>query len=257
MIRCALLLLLLWISPFGEANVGTDLKVLSTNYEPYNYQNIHREPDGYATRIVQALLLELTAASPVKVTQIEFLPWARSYHIAETTPDSLIFSIARTPDREDKFTWIGKLLPMPVYLYKHAQRKDVIADVQTANRVWSVAGVNNGAPTNCVEGLGYKVVHKSANYDIQFKMLLKGRVDLMVFDSISFAQEVQQNGYTNKQFEPFLYLPECSYDLYLALNKHSSAHIVKAVQSAWQSITAQGTVAQFQQAFEDTYQPFH
>ncbi|BDX06699.1 hypothetical protein MACH26_22200 [Planctobacterium marinum] len=255
--RFLILFIVVLLSGQLAAQQTNDLTVLSTNYQPYNYQNNKREPDGHATKMVQALLTEIRRSSSLAVSDIEFLPWARTYHLAETTPDTLIFSIARTPEREAKFNWIGKLLPMPVYLYKNAGRNDVVFDKLQRNEVWAVAGVNNGAPTNCIEEMGYRVVHKSANYEVQFKMLDKGRVDLMVFDSISFAQEVKRLGYSNQQFAPFLYLPQCSYDLYVALNKDSNSSVVEAVQTAWQTLSDEGALEPFRAAFEETYQPFH
>ena len=257
MIRFVLIFSFALFSGQLAAGQKADLSVLSTNYKPYNYQNNKQEADGHATKMVQALIGEISRSSSLSVSDIEFMPWARTYHVAETTPNTLIFSIARTPERETKFNWIGKLLPMPVYLYKNAQRKDVVFESSRSNDVWTVAGVNNGAPTNCIEAMGYRVVHKSANYNVQLKMLLKGRVDLMVFDSISFTHEVKRLGYSIQQFEPFLYLPQCSYDLYVALNRKSSSNVVEAVQAAWQKITSEGVLEPFREDFEATYQPFH
>lgn len=235
----------------------SNLRVLSTNYAPYNYQNTKGNPDGAATKMVEALLSEYYGAASDDIPDIEFLPWARSYHLAETTPNTLIFSIARTPAREDKFIWIGRLLPMPVYLYKHISREDIQDQGYRNTKMYTVAGVNNGAPTLCVENMGYQILHKSSDYGIQLNMLVNNRVDLMVFDSVSWTQVLREEGYQKEQFEPFVYLSHCSFDLYVALNKSSDPEVIKALSDAWQSTVETSVVKKLRQQFEAKHQPFH
>lgn len=234
-----------------------NLKVLSTNYAPYNYQNSKGIPDGAATKMVNALLSQYYGAASDAIPDIEFLPWARSYHLAETTPNTLIYSIARTPEREDKFIWIGRLLPMPVYLYKHTDRDDIQDQGYRNTKLWTVAGVNNGAPTLCVENMGYQILHKSSDYGIQLNMLVNNRVDLMVFDSVSWSQVLREEGYQKAQFEPLVYLSHCSFELYVALNKSSDPQLVDALKGAWQRTVETGTVNKLRQQFEAKHQPFH
>src|SRR5690606_13549359 len=57
---------------------------------------------GVSTELVQAILNEANIPA-----EIAIYPWARAYHIAVNQPDTLIYTMARTPEREHKFHWIG------------------------------------------------------------------------------------------------------------------------------------------------------
>lgn len=239
---------------FCEIAFANQLKIVSTTYPPYNYE-LRGEAAGYASQIINGFVSEFNKSSGSETT-IEFLPWTRTLHTAKNTPNTLVYSIARTPEREKQFHWIGRLLPMPVYLYKHKSRKDLVLTERHDSKLWHVGGVMSGAPTLCVEKQGYQIIHKTADLSVQLKMLARGRLDLLVFDSASIKSSLAALNFSYEDFEPVLFLPECSFDLYLALNIHSDAGLLKRVQRAWQVITRKGIVNRVRSEFEAEFQPF-
>jgi polar amino acid transport system substrate-binding protein len=48
---------------------------------------------------------------------IQMIPWTRIYQTALRKPNIVFFSVARTPEREDKFHWIALVMPKPWTLY--------------------------------------------------------------------------------------------------------------------------------------------
>ncbi|WP_416306848.1 substrate-binding periplasmic protein [Neptunicella sp. SCSIO 80796] len=56
---------------------------------------------GASTELVRTILDQAGIDA-----EISIYPWARAYHIAVSQPDTLIYNIARTPEREHKFRWI-------------------------------------------------------------------------------------------------------------------------------------------------------
>lgn len=57
---------------------------------------------GFATEIVS------TALSSTPYTfKISIYPWARSYNMALNKKNTCIYSMARTPERENKFIWVN------------------------------------------------------------------------------------------------------------------------------------------------------
>lgn len=230
------------------------IPVYTTKYIPYNYQDEDGVPKGYSVEIISAFLNALQSQNIA--TEMEFLPWARTYFMANNTKNALIFSLARTADREDKFHWIGRLLPMPVYLVKHKSRQDIKVNDLENSKLWSVAGILNGAPTLCVEELGYRVINSATERAHHFTLLELGRVDLTTVDFASFGELAKSAGFNTSDYEPVLFLDQCSYDLYLAMNKNSDPEVVAKVRSAWKAIDTNGTVNRVRQSFEVKYKPF-
>ena len=66
---------------------------------------------GPSTELVRSVLNE--ANIPYS---IEILPWARAYNVALTQPNTMIYSLARTEQREDLFQWIGSVMRLNYYL---------------------------------------------------------------------------------------------------------------------------------------------
>lgn len=64
----------------------------------------NRELTGFAVELVQRVLDE----SPIE-GEILAYPWARAFKMASEIPNTLIFSIRRTPMRETNFHWVGRV----------------------------------------------------------------------------------------------------------------------------------------------------
>lgn len=233
---------------------GVSIPIFTAEFKPYNFINKEGEASGHSLEIVSKFTEHLKQHNTS--VEIKFLPWARTYSKAINTKNALIFSIARTQEREDKFHWIGRLLPMPIYLLKHRSRTDIKVNDVENSKLWSVAGIFGGAPTLCVEKMGYQVIHSGNQRSYQFEMLIKGRVDLMTMDLPSFGEMATVAGFTEEEFEPVLFLDECSYDLYLAMSQNSDKEVVETVRFAWQETDKSGIVNQIRQSFERKYKLF-
>jgi len=57
-------------------------------------------------KLVAAILLEANISY-----ELVSAPFARSYLFAQSTPNSLIYAVTRTPEREEKLRWIGPVSP--------------------------------------------------------------------------------------------------------------------------------------------------
>ncbi|MBE1301237.1 MAG: transporter substrate-binding domain-containing protein [Alteromonadaceae bacterium] len=226
------------------------LKVVTTSYALYNVDT-EGNLNGYSTQVVKALLRELNQEA-----QIEVLPWARAYNVGLTRPNTLIYSIAKTQARNDKFHWVGRILPMDSYLYQASNRTDL--KIETFDDIGKliVGGVNEGAPTQWLEQRKVNVLKMASNSRLNLQMLLKGRLDLIVMDPASLAIEMRQANIDKDAIKPVLYLPEPSYDLYLALSLGSSLELQKQVETAFENLRLSGQYDKIVSAFYKKYANF-
>jgi ABC-type amino acid transport substrate-binding protein len=114
--------------------------------------------------------------------QIDVMPWARAVKTASSTPDTLIFSLLRTEERESQFAWIAPLCPMRISFYASSHRPEVqAADLNSALKY--VVGVENGqANYRFLREQGFResrnLVVVGHNHQL-LQMLDLGRIDLM------------------------------------------------------------------------------
>jgi len=90
----------------GSTVAQSQLSVVTENWPPYNYQNDKSDVDGVATAVVKRVLNHAELSY-----RIDVFPWARSYKLAQGQPNTLIYSIFKTAEREPYFHWFCPLLP--------------------------------------------------------------------------------------------------------------------------------------------------
>lgn len=99
------------------------LRVLTEDLPPYQVVQNHQVVAGSAYLQVEAILR--SAGLPCRT---EVLPWARSYELARSQPNTLIYSLARLPAREHLFIWLAPLIQAD-YRFFSADNK-VIEQIQ-------------------------------------------------------------------------------------------------------------------------------
>ena len=94
-----LFLFLIAIPGFGKAS---EITIATEHFPPFQITDDNKITGGFSTEIVNALLEETGVKADIKV-----FPWARTYRMALTGKNVLIFSITRNEEREHLFNWVG------------------------------------------------------------------------------------------------------------------------------------------------------
>lgn len=112
-LRLTGVLLLGCCSAAGAQQSSNELIAVTEPWAPYNTFSNDETADGAHALIVQRAL----ALGGFSAT-ISVYPWARAMALAENRPNTLLFSLARTPERENRFIWIGKLSQTQQFLWR-------------------------------------------------------------------------------------------------------------------------------------------
>ncbi len=223
------------------------INIVTTEFPPYSFEQYDR-PAGMATEIVLATLQRSGIAHATPLIQ----PWARAYQSALHKDNTLIYSIARSSEREPLFHWIGKVAPYSIYLYKLRNRRDIqVANLEEAKR-YLVGGEYEDIKQDYLKQRGFKEgknLQLAADDAINLRKLFAGRIDLLPFNEISLPYMLKQEDLPVDALEPVLFLDEISYDLYMALSRNSDTRAIAALRKALRSLEADGTLAAIQQAY--------
>lgn len=79
-----------------------NLQVITEDYPPLNYYE-DGELTGLSVEILRLVYNELGVEFP----DIDVMPWARGYHLAQSGRPVMLFTMSRTPAREPLFQWVG------------------------------------------------------------------------------------------------------------------------------------------------------
>jgi polar amino acid transport system substrate-binding protein len=223
---------LLWLCQIQVAPVH----LVTEDFPPYQ----HRQADkisGWSVDIVEQIL----KTAKLEYT-IDVMPWARAYKTAISQPNTLIFSLLRTEDRESKFAWIAPLCPMRISFYTGVNRTEVQpTDLHSALKY--VVGVENGqANYRFLRDQGFResrnlVVVSHINQLPQ--MLELHRIDLMLASDIYVAQLPDKGANLRRVFT----VHALEKYLFLAANPATDPALLLTLRQAWQQVKSQQTPA--------------
>jgi len=225
------LLLVTFVAPLyaDNLNLSFKLQVVTESLPPYQVANADKTISGSATDKVRQLLINLG----FKV-DIQMMPWARAYRIAATEANTLIYSIVRTPQREDKFNWLGVLFSKKVYLISLASRQDIRVKSITSTSLYTIGAIRDDFIVDYFVEAGLtKQLVELPDADAVFNMLLKGRVDLVPISKPQLESICIKIGCQTSDFRYVVEITDVSNDYYLAASKNTSPHIIRILKGGF------------------------
>lgn len=219
-------------------NTSTDLVLLTENFPPYNMakngKNFAQEDniDGIAVDIVREMFkrAEITYSLTLR------FPWERIYKLALEKPGYGVFVMARLPDREKLFKWVGPIGPDDWIMLAKADSKITLESLAQA-RKYKIGAYKGDAIAETLAKQGLKPIVVLRDQD-NAKKLVNGQIDLWATGDPAGRYLARQDGVTGLK----TVLRFNSAQLYLALNKDVSDEIVARLQSALDQLRKEGVV---------------
>jgi polar amino acid transport system substrate-binding protein len=233
LIGCFLAALLLWAKP----GLAKEVKVVTEYLHKFQLANPDGSLGGYATDVVNAIF---------DVTQdqanILVLPWARAYKMAIEEPNVMIFSLARNPQREEKFHWIGLLSQDTLFAWGLASKfPDYLTDSQQLKK-YSFVSTQSSNPEKIISQLGAKRVFRVSDQSQILGMIFKGRAELAVSSAPSMEFRAQKLNLDFAKLRPVYEFKNFSSVLSIAFNIDTDLETVLQYQAAFDAIVANGTL---------------
>ncbi len=229
MFRYALLLIISisqTLSPsFASAN--DSVTPLTSDEPPLNYLTESGQLQGISVDLVQELQQRLGEQK-----QIEVLPWLRAYRVASSSPNILLFTAARTLQREEMFHWILRVNRNAWMLYGHRDNAQKITNLEQAREVESIGVVRGDVREQLLLSMGFTNLVAMDDYAQLLKNLAHGRLTLAFYAASGFQLSAQKAGIDTQTLKPMLILkiPEA----YIVLSKQgtSAATAERWIQAA-------------------------
>ncbi|KZN45733.1 substrate-binding periplasmic protein [Pseudoalteromonas luteoviolacea] len=178
--RLALLLVLLFFCIQNNAFADIPkLQVVTEEWVPYNYATPQGEIVGRATKKVREVL-DLAGIE----YDIKLYPWARSMKLTKTQPNTMIYSIYRSSDREDLFEWACPLMrPVRQYLFRLKSRTDIQVDSLEDAKKYVISIVRGSVVHEFLTKNGFEAgtnLDITADPSASQRKLLAGRIDFLL-----------------------------------------------------------------------------
>ncbi|MBL4911298.1 MAG: transporter substrate-binding domain-containing protein [Alteromonadaceae bacterium] len=206
------------------------INVVTEDAYPYQYLE-NATIKGPASELVKRVLEE----AGFKYRQ-HILPWARAYHYAKTKSNTLIYSIARTAEREHDFHWVGYLTQLNYYLVAlNSAKFTPPVSIQSLKHL-DIGTIRKSANHHYLLTEGFKSLHLLTSPEQTVKMLKLGRIDLFPTDFPTFQLTCLHLMLNCREIVPVYRLEQTSTSLYLAFSLDTDKRIVTKMRQAYKKV---------------------
>lgn len=217
------------------------VKVVTEIMPPYQLNNAYGELDGYSTTVIRALF-DITQDD----YKIEVMPWARAYSTATNINNCLIFSIARTEYREDKFAWVGSLLDEELFFWALDGRFDNEITSIEQLKAYRVGTARDSNVHQFLTSKGFQNIIPIVSEAQSMQMLYSGRLDLVVGSELTFYHRTSQLDLQLGDMNKLIKIPELSKKLFIAFSKNTNATLLNRYKSAFKQLEETGQLKEIQ-----------
>jgi polar amino acid transport system substrate-binding protein len=242
--RLLVVIALTWLFPYASLQAATatnhSLLVVTEDWPPFSYLAAGGEVTGLNTEIVRSVLNQAGMQSTIQI-----FPWARAMMMARNRPNTVIFSMSRSKERENQFIWIGELMRRHDMFYRATGRRSISpTSIEEIKSHYSVCVVNKDIVEDDLKRQGF-VLRKNyiatGSFDDCMKLVQNGSVPLLVNSPLDLAWALKKHSEIHTTFEPVLALePSGQEPLYLATSLGTDPDTVKRLRTAFQGLQQSG-----------------
>lgn len=227
--------------------VGPDLQAFTENLPPLSY-SANAGATGFSVE-----LLRLMASEAGLSLDIQVQPWIRAMRSAGEATNTVLFSLARLPERESLYQWVGPISERRIVIYRLSKRGDIRFTELTQLQGLRLGVVRESASAKQLLALGLKpeVDLEWASDDASnLRKLLAGRMDLLVVLDWAAAWNLRQHKL------PFASLTEVatldsSLSYWYGLHPNIDAAIKQRLQAALDRLKRNGRYAALRMRYFD------
>ncbi|MBC3365163.1 ABC transporter substrate-binding protein [Pseudomonas sp. SWRI154] len=216
----------------------TSLVLLTENFPPYNMAKNGKNfaQDGNIHGIAVDIVREIFKRADISYSLTLRFPWERIYKLALENPGYGVFVMARLPEREKLFKWVGPIGPDDWVMLAKTDSKITLDSLDQA-RQYKIGAYKGDAiaETLAKQGLNPIVVLRDQD---NARKLMKGQIDLWATGDPAGRYLARQEGVSDLR----TVLRFNSAELYLALNKDVPDEVVARLQKALDELRKEGAV---------------
>ena len=223
----ALLAVASFMHPNGAS--AQDVKIYGTISPPANYM-LDGKFAGTTVEIVEGLKQSMGLTTPIEV-----VPGARADEYVKSSPNVLVFTFAKSPEREKAgFHFLGPVVTRTQMLWKKkgaAISIGSLADVKNKNL--TVGSMSADWRSKFLQDAGV-TVEEVATPDLNLKKLMADRMPLMVSSSFDMPSIAKMAGIDMADVEPALTIAEAP--SYLMFSKDTDQATLDKWQNAYTAL---------------------
>lgn len=208
----ACLLFIISCAPSAVKPVEGKLRVITEVYPPFNFVDKNKNVTGQSVEIVQAMLKKLgTTAS------IEVMPLSDGLVLTKKGPNTVVFSINKTSQREESYKWVGPIGEYKQLFFARKGSSITVNKLEDAKTVTKIGVYKGDAGNNFLASKGFTNLDESQTDVEALKKLMNGSVQLWLGNESGLAVTAKEAGVNPNELVAIPFVITRA-DLYIALS---------------------------------------
>lgn len=216
------------------------VQVYTEGYPPLTFMDKNGEVTGYGTDIVKEIMKRNGVNFPIKLTS-----WSNGYQLALNNPWVCLFTMDRTPIRENSFQWVGPIGTNTTWIYTKAGSSLTIESLEDAKELEALGTVSSWFSTQHLQEQGFTNLVYESDPKVLTEKLMNGQIDAFVCTDITFPDILKDLGYTYEDVRPTFSV--MASDFYVTFSNGTPPVIAQQAQSTFEAMKADGTYQAIQQ----------
>jgi len=214
---------------FGKST----LTIITEDWAPLNYLE-NDSIKGPAVDVVRAIQNRINDMNKLIV-----LPWKRGYTYTLEKENQVLFSVARTAERESLFKWVGPIATNTFFLYA---KKDSPIKLNTLDdaKHYSIGVQRGGITGDILRVRGFSNLQEVTSSRQNAGKLLRNRIDFMVESNATFLQTMKNFKMNKNDFKDMFVIEKLF--MYIAFSKSTSDEVILKWQNAYDTLYETGLI---------------
>lgn len=229
-----LILLLAMVAPAGVSSAQS-LNILCENDPPSEILNPDGSLGGFAVDLVREIQKRVQNRDP-----IQMVPWSRGYRLIQENPNTMLFSMTRTSERDGLFQWIGPILETTYGFYVRKDSRIAIDSLEDAKTLTRIGVYLKDVRDLYLTGAGFTNLERATDNQALVKMLMADRLDAFAGSPLGIGETLKAAGFNPGDVRlAFVFLRTQSY---VATSLEMPPGVVNAWNSALRGMKVDGTL---------------
>ena len=228
---------LLWVIAvliFAVSLSAQNLGIYCENDAPFQFMGPDGKLTGMNVEFVQEIQKRVGNTDP-----IQMVPWARGLAYLDTKPNTVLFSMSRTAERNELYQWVGPVAEVVFGLYAKADSSMEIKSLDDAKKLHIIGVYRDDIRDQYLTRNGFTNLERTKDNVQNFRKLMAGRIDAYVSTQSSVIGEAGVSGY--KPSDVKLVYELMKSQVFIAMSKATDSAIVAQWRAALESMKKDGS----------------
>lgn len=206
---------------------SAELKVYIAEYPPFQVLSEKGDHGGFSVELFN----EIVKLSDLNIEYIP-VPWVRAQTLVAEQENSLLFTMAKTPEREALYNWVATIYVVNEGVFSLKSRTDININTLDDVHRYSIALPRGDVSVKTLDIFpNYtKGVYIVEHQEQCMKMLNLGRVDLNYNNDVGFFNAAQMLGFKREQFTQIFTTGQT--EMGIVANNHSDPEDLRKIRQA-------------------------